>query len=61
MQTPNSFRVYFINFHYHSAQESSTLDEAKKVAKSAGFQSVIEENGRVVASFCPVGGFHTIR
>lgn len=61
MQTQNSFRVYFTNFQYYSARECDTLEGARKVARDAGFQSVIEENGSAVASFCPIGGFRTIR
>ena len=51
------FRVYFHNFHYYSQNEASTLEGAKKIARAAGFQSVIEDpNGKVVASYCPING-----
>ncbi len=53
------FRIYFINFNYYSSEEPETLEEAKQVAKRAGFQSRIEKGEKLVASFCPIGGFTT--
>lgn len=54
------FKVRFVNFGYYSAQTGQTLDEAKKIARRAGFQSAIEtEEGSVVASYCPVAGFRS--
>lgn len=58
-----TFRVYFINFGYYSQNEGSTLEEARKIAKAACFQSRIDcysdehPTGKSVGSFCPIGGF----
>lgn len=58
-----TFRVYFVNFGYYSANEGTTLEEARKIAKKACFQSRIDcysdehPAGRTVGSFCPIGGF----
>jgi len=51
------YKVYFINFQYYSANESSSFEEAKNIAKKAGFQSTIEYNGTIVASYCPMLGW----
>ncbi len=59
-KTPSVFRVYFINFGYYSANETSNLDDAKKIAKTACFQSVIECDGTQVASYCPLRGFNSL-
>ncbi len=51
------FKVHFTNFGYYSANERETLEEAKKVARKAGFQSTIHDpSGEQVASFCPIAG-----
>ena len=52
------FKVFFINFGYYSANESDTLEGAKKIARKAGFQSRIEHNGTIVATFCPMNGIY---
>lgn len=53
------YKVYFVNFNYDSANKPSTIEEAKKVAKQAGFQSIVikEENDEVVGSFDPIIGW----
>lgn len=51
------YRVHFTNFNYYSANESETLEEAKKIAKYADFKATIEYNGEIVASFCPDRGW----
>ena len=56
---PSDYRVYFINFGYYSANESTSLEGARKIAKNAGFQSVIECRGTQVATYCPLAGFGT--
>lgn len=53
------FKVYFYNFGYYSANEGSSLDEAKAIAKKAYFQAtIIDPNGERVLCFCPIRGFH---
>ena len=52
------YKIHFINFGYCSSHEPETLEEAKKVASRAGFQSnIIDPYGNVVVSFCPLDGF----
>ena len=51
------FKVYFSNFHYYSANISNTIDAEKKVARAAGFDSVIEENGEAVCTYSSFYGF----
>ena len=56
------YRVYFMNFKYFSANTSDTLEGAKKIAKDAGFQSVVyDDNDEIVVSFCPISGFRTLK
>jgi len=55
------FKVFFINFGYYSDNESIDLESAKKVARQAGFQSVIRDpHGKTVASYCPLSGITTL-
>jgi hypothetical protein len=57
---PQTFRVYFTNFDYCSQHEGKTLDEAREIAQKAGFQaSILDPQGNVVASWCPIAGFKT--
>lgn len=52
------FRVFFINFGWYSWSEGRDLEEAKSIAKQAGFQSRVEDpNGRPVGSWCPLTGW----
>lgn len=52
------FKVFFLSFDYFSSQESSNLDDAKDVARKAGFQSVIYNPSKeIVCSYCPLTGF----
>lgn len=54
------FKVWFVNFGYYSANEASTLEEAKMLCKRAGFQSTVEDSeGNTVASYCPISGWET--
>ena len=52
-----NYRIHFTNFNYYSANESETLDGARKIAHDAGFQSTIERNGETVASYHPDFGW----
>lgn len=52
------YRVWFVNFGYASANEGRTLEEARKIAKKAGFQSsILGPDGTVVATYDPIAGF----
>jgi len=52
------FKVYFYNFGFYSAHIGKDLDEAKEIAKKAGFQSSIYNgNYERVMSYCPLNGF----
>jgi 7-cyano-7-deazaguanine synthase in queuosine biosynthesis len=51
------FRVYFINFDYHSQHEGNTLDEAKTIARSAGFDARIEKSGEIVGFWSILNGY----
>lgn len=51
------FRIYFYNFGYYSQNEGKTAEEAKEIARKAGFQCTIQYNGETVACFCPLNGF----
>lgn len=55
------FRVFFSNFGYYSQYEGKTLDEAKSICRKACFQARIEENGVLVATYCPLAGFRNYR
>lgn len=56
------YRVYFLNFKYFSANTSDSLEGAKKIARNAGFQSVVYDvNDEAIISFCPVSGFRTLK
>lgn len=51
-----SYRVFFSNFNYYSANESDTFLGAKKIARAAGFDSVIEQDGYAVCTYsCGIG------
>lgn len=51
------YKVYFSNFHYYSANESNTFLGAKKIARAAGFDSIIELNGEAVCTYSSATGF----
>lgn len=51
------YKIHFTNFNYYSANEVETLDEAKKIAKDADFQSTIQYNGMIVGSYHPDYGW----
>jgi len=56
------FKVFFTSFCYGLDKHFNCLDEAIRAAKSHGFQSVIlSDKGRVVGSWCPIGGFREIK
>ena len=56
------FKVFFTNFCYGLDKHFLSLDLALKAAQSHGFQCVIiSDTGRVVGSWCPVGGFKQIK
>jgi hypothetical protein len=54
------FRIYFINFQYYSSNEGDTMEEAKVIAKNAGFESRIEEDGSPTIGFSPIYGFRKL-
>ncbi len=53
------YKITFVNFNYDSANEPKTIDEAKKLVRQAGFESIVikKENNEVVGSFCPMLGW----
>ena len=51
------FKIFFLNFGYYSANMAHTLEEAKKIARRAGFQARIDQEEKPVMSFCPWAGF----
>lgn len=52
------YRVWFVNFGYASANEGKTLEDAKMIAKKAGFQSsILGPDGTVVATYDAIMGF----
>lgn len=53
------YKIKFINFGYDSINEPQTIDEAKKVARQAGFQSIVvkKEDNQVIGSYCPLIGW----
>ena len=55
------FRIFLTNFGYYSQEEPDTLDGAKDVCRRAGFQATVEQNGKTVATYCPLWGFRTAR
>ena len=51
----NLHKISFINFGY--SKHAKTLDEAKMIARDAGFESVIfSPEGQPLFSFSPLGG-----
>lgn len=56
------YKVHFTNFGWTSANERETLEEAQKVARKAGFQSsILDPEGKIVATYCPVMGLRPVR
>jgi hypothetical protein len=54
------FRVFFTNFGYFSQDGGATEEDARAIAKRAGFQSQITNpQGDIVATYCPLAGFRT--
>ena len=51
------YKIYFPNFNWHSANESNTFLGAKKIAREAGFDSIIELNGEAVCTYSVIDGF----
>lgn len=52
------YKVYFYNFGYYSQNTGNTLEEAKEIARKAGFQSTIyDPNDELVMSYCVINGF----
>jgi hypothetical protein len=51
------YKIFFSNFGYYSANTSDTIDGAKKIARAAGFDSVIELDGYAVCSYLAWFGF----
>lgn len=57
MEAPKKYTIHFFNFGYSSDNQPDNLDDAKKVARRAGFESVIYEDGEAVMTFSPLYGF----
>ena len=55
------YRVYFINFDYYADATFSTMEEALQRARKAGFDSRIEKDGIMVASWSILGGLREYR
>jgi len=51
------YRVFFTSFGYYSSNEASTEEEARKIARKAGYQASIEKDGKIFLSYCPAAGF----
>lgn len=51
------YKIHFINFGYDSHNEPQTIEEAKKVARQAGFQSIIKKDDEIIGSYCPLAGW----
>jgi hypothetical protein len=52
------FKIFFINFGYSASKAGETLEEAKKIARKAGFESRIEtEDGTCVGTWSPISGY----
>jgi hypothetical protein len=54
------WQVFFINFGYASQDIPTSFEQAKAIAKKAGFQSTIWIDETLVAAYCPLNGF-TVR
>jgi hypothetical protein len=51
-------RIYFPNFQYYSQNEGKDLEEAKEIARKAGFECRFEtEDGEILGSWSIIGGF----
>jgi hypothetical protein len=56
------FRVFFVNHNYFSQNEGRTLEQAKEIARKAGFEAAVyNDYNEVVAIFCPISGFRVYR
>ncbi len=51
------YTIKFVNFGYDSFNKPATIEEAKKVARQAGFDSVIMKDDEIIGSYCPVRGW----
>lgn len=52
------FRIWFINFGWYSQNEGHNLEEAKKIARKAGFQCRIDDpNGEPIGTWCQIAGW----
>jgi hypothetical protein len=56
------FRVFFVNHNYFSASKGETLEEAREIARKAGFEAAVYNRyNEVVASYSPISGFYVYR
>lgn len=51
------YEIFFLNFNYSSANTSETIEGAKKIARAAGFDSIIKLNGEPVCTYSGAFGF----
>jgi len=55
------WRVFFVNFGYFSANEGTTVEDAVRVARKAGFDAAIySPEDQIVATYCVIGGLRWI-
>lgn len=50
------FTVYFTNYGYAAPYEFTSIQEALDHARRCCFQAAIMAEGRVLATWCPIGG-----
>lgn len=51
------YKIFFLNFNYYSANTSETIEGAKKIARAAGFDSIIKYNDEPVWTYSGAFGF----
>ena len=51
------FKVFFVNLGWYSQREGRDLEEAKRIARDAGFQARIDTAGGEVGTWCPMVGY----
>lgn len=54
-------RIYLTNHEYFLSGEFATLDAAMVKARQTCFQVAFHQDGEVIGSWCPIGGFRDYR
>lgn len=50
------YKVFWINFGYHSLETFAILDQAIEYGKSKGFEFRIDQDSKIIYSWSPITG-----